>query len=85
MNHGKEHHSWRGGRHLSNGYWMVLMPKHPRAHLGYIYEHIVIAETMLGRPLRKGEEIHHMGKRNDNTRIKVCKNRAEHMQLHMRA
>lgn len=81
---GKENPAWKGGRRLSNGYWKVHSPGHPRASYSYVFEHILIAEQMLGRPLLKDEEIHHMGRRDDNTRIKVCKNSAEHKRLHVR-
>ena len=82
---GEESNNWKGGRRLSDGYWMICIPEHPRAvSCNYMYEHILIAEQMLGRPLLKGEEIHHMGRKDDNTRIKVCRNRAHHMLLHMR-
>lgn len=50
---------------LLNGYIVIYMPTHPKAMKsknwnGYVYEHIVIAENDLKRPLMDGEEVHHL-------------------------
>jgi hypothetical protein len=37
------------------------MPSHPRADFyGYVFEHIIILEAKLGRPLAPGEVSHHI-------------------------
>jgi hypothetical protein len=47
---------------------IVRVPGHPRASKHpYVFEHILVAEDMLGRYLVKGETVHHRnGVRDDN-------------------
>ena|SRR3990167_3708245 len=66
---GERNSSWRGGKYpTGNGYIKVKDPNHPNADSnGYVLEHVLVMTQRLGRPLVKGEHVHHKnGKRGDN-------------------
>jgi len=65
---GAENSNWRGGRVEWTGYIAVKMPEHPNANKsGYVLEHRLVMATKLGRPLAKGEYVHHRnGIKTDN-------------------
>lgn len=67
---GKNNPNWKGGRSItSHGYVLVRVGKdHHLADVrGYAYEHRLMAEEKIGRPLRDGEIIHHInGDKTDN-------------------
>lgn len=55
---------WKGGR-IRGGhqrrYWMRHRPDHPAANsIGYVLEHRLIAEALIGRLLRDDEVVHHV-------------------------
>jgi len=61
---------WNGGvsHHSPHGYIRVRRPNHPQAHAsGYIFQHRLVAEKKIGRPLRRDEHVHHInGIKHDN-------------------
>ena len=62
--------TWKGGRTISSsGYVLLRAPEHPHAQkrYGYIPEHRVVMEQMIGRYLEDHETVHHInGDRTDN-------------------
>lgn len=75
--------------HYSNGYKLIYKPDHPRAHKsgghkGYVYEHIVVSEEMMGRQLTEKEVTHHLNQKKDDNapaNLLVLEN-SQHTKLH---
>lgn len=59
---GPSNSNWRGGRTVTPaGYVLLRLPGHPCADVrGYVYEHRLVMEEVLGRPLGKGEKVLHV-------------------------
>ncbi len=80
--------AWKGGIIHIRGYKLILKPEHPRAHAtGYVYEHILIVEKILGKFLPASAAVHHVNGIKDDNRnenLVVCENRGYHLFLHMR-
>ena len=67
---GAKNGSWKGGRTIDKtGYVLIHNPTHPHAnHGGYVREHRLIMEKILGRILGPKEVVHHKnGIRGDNS------------------
>lgn len=71
--------------YINNKYSYVYNPLHERSTItGYVLEHIIVAENMLGRSLKDDEEVHHINfnkKDNSPENLLVC-NRQEHTLIH---
>ena len=69
-----------------NGYYAIYMPEHPMAYSnGCVYEHILVAEEMLGRYLVDDECVHHKDrnrKNNSPDNLMVFKTQADHARYH---
>lgn len=74
---GPEHPGWKGGRVVDKaGYILVYNPDHPACNSGgYVREHRLVCEQMLGRPLMPYEVVHH---KNDDP----ADNRPENLQVY---
>lgn len=90
---------WKGGRikkkMRGDSYkWIILKPDHPRAIKKYVYEHILVAEEMLGRYLKfygrnhpDNEVVHHinMDKNDNRPENLLIISRKEHTEVHKSA
>ena len=81
---GENHGNWKGGRKIQNGYYMVHCPSHPKAILGYVYEHRLIMEQHIGRYLKKDEIVHHKNRNKQDNRLENLEilTPSEHNRVH---
>jgi len=73
---------------VKKGYRKLLIPKHSRADKkGYVFEHIVVMETYLGRSLVKNEVVHHIDHDRGNNKIEnlmLFDSHSKHMAYHLK-
>lgn len=71
---------------MNNGYREVSLSEHRLASKnGSVYEHRIVAEKVLGRPLLYGETVHHIDgcrDNNDDSNIMVFKSSSDHARFH---
>jgi len=84
---GKEtaHPRWNGGTSKTRGYVKQLVPDHPFARNGYVLQHRLVMEKMLGRLLTAEEVVHHKNGIKDDNRpenLQLFPNNAAHLQFH---
>ena len=88
MRRGKNHYAWKGGRKMCRGYVWIKRPKHPSSNSsGYILEHRIIMEKMLGRLLTRKEIVHHKNHiKHDNnpSNLMLFKNNRDHRLFHIK-
>ena len=87
LSNGPNHPLWKGGEYIDvEGYKRIYEPQHPHATArGYVKEHIKVIVEMLGRPLKKGEQVHHINRNRLDNRIENLQlvTISEHMRIHM--
>lgn len=67
---GQEHRNWKGGRIAKGNYIYIYQPYHPNATVkGYVAEHRLVMEKMLGRFLKADETVHHKNAIKDDNKI----------------
>lgn len=84
-NQGSDNPRWKGGRTVAGAGYVGIRDR--TSPSGYRYEHIVVAEKALGKPLPKKAEVHHFnGDKTDNrgSNLVVCPDHAYHRLLHQR-
>lgn len=70
-----------------NGYPIIYMPEHHMqiGNSGCVYEHVLVAEKILGRQLNKLEVVHHKDKNRHNNspdNLIVFKTKSDHTRYH---
>jgi hypothetical protein len=82
---GPNNPNWKGGRVRGGekgNYWLIHSPSHPNAStVGYVLEHRLVMEVVLGRLLDRDEVVHHVNEdpldnRPENLRVTTQPNHA---------
>jgi hypothetical protein len=84
---GEDNPAWSGGRHkLNTGYVVRLAPGHPFVDArGYVLEHRLVMEQIVGRYLTKDEVVHHVNGVKDDNRpenLQLFPDQATHIRHH---
>ena len=69
----------------TDGYISIYFPDHPKSSVdGYVMEHVLVMEALVGRHLYDDECVHHInGKRDDNRKENLMlMTKSEHMSMH---
>ncbi len=66
-----------------SGYKCIKVNGHPRAHLGYVREHVFRAEKAIGRLIPKEIPVHHFPDKYHHQLV-ICQDKLYHALLHRR-
>ena len=74
------------GKTFLNGYIAIYYPEHKRAFdNGCVYEHVLVAEKILGRPLNDDECVHHIDRdrtNNNESNLMIFATNHDHITYH---
>ena len=78
---GNKHSNWKGGRRISGHGYVLIYQSSPGK---YKYEHRLVMEKHIGRPLKPTEIIHHINKNTTDNKIENLKimTTAKHNVIH---
>lgn len=81
---GEQHYAWKGRLIDANGYVLIHKKSHPHArkYTNYVFEHRLVMEAHLGRPLERCEAVHHIdGNKQNNSieNLELFENNAAHL------
>lgn len=83
---GNESSSWRGGKLKVGGYIKIIVGNHTRADRdGYVFEHLMVMEKHIGRPVLESECVHHIDGNRENNKISnlmLFPSRGAHIRFH---
>lgn len=85
---GQFHKSWKGGRVIDkSGYVLLHRPEHPScSNSGYVREHRLVMEGVLGRLLEPKEVVHHLNGIKDDNRpenLSLYSKNADHLRAEL--
>lgn len=85
---GARNGSWKGGRQIdSDGYILIHSPDHPNANAaGYVREHRLVMEKMIGRHLLPSEVVHHRDgnkQNNEPSNLELFARNSDHLKAEL--
>ena len=85
---GSRNPAWKGGRHIdADGYILIHQPDHPYATAGgYVREHRLVMEAMIGRYLERDEVVHHRDgnkQNNDPSNLELFPHNGDHLKAEL--